>query len=655
MALAAVSCIGDVLEVESQQTDAQTVFTNYALSESNIFAIAQVCTEVNSYRGRADYYYGTNTDVELAKTSSSTKAAWQNDDYIPVFEYNTPINNKPLNLDNNPYFCIYDGIERANIVIEGLNQFANLEDPDMAYLLGEALTWRAFFYSELVKMWGEAPLRTSPVQPETIYLPKADRDDIYLQVLADLEEAIPLLYEPFKSPQTSSAFRVNKAMACGLYARVALSAAGYSWRPDEGKVGTGNLGSLRLSNNEELSKAKLYPKALAYLEEAMKMGNELEDSYEQLWRKFNNSQHLDSREVMWVRPYSDGRGRWNYHHAIASKNSPYTSYDTNDRGGATGPSPTLWWKYEKEDVRRDITCVPWYYKDKDEYNGFSLYDGVDRWFWGKYRFEWMTANPFKNGANDDGVKPIVMRYSDVLLMAAELAAYEGKLEDAKRYLLKVRRRAYVGNEEKAEAYVAALTLGSAQGSDDAAVNDRNSAGTIMKAIIDERALELAGEMVRKQDLIRWGLLKIKLDEAAADIKALAEMTGEYSAYRNATTTEDKTSGSSGLQYKQYPVFWRVVPDNKYPASSISPVEVYGLEKDQIGRLPADYSEVEPNGWVREDKYISTKVFYNDDTREFRYDHLYRNDFDDPYPRSVWPHFEYHLSLSQQTVVNDYLY
>lgn len=653
MALAAVSCMNEVLEVESQNFDAPTVFSNYTLSEYNIFSIAEACTMTNSYRGRVDYYYGANTDVELFKNGSNGNESWAADKYIPMFEYCAQTNNSDMNTTNNPYFSIFTGIERANVTIDGLRTYANLNDPDMAYLLGEALTWRAFYYSELVKMWGEVPLRTAPVQPETIYLPKADRDDIYTQVLTDLEEAIPMLYKPFETSQTSVAYRVNKAMACGLYARVAMAASGYAWRPDEGKVGTGDIGSLRLTTDENLSKAKLYPKALKYLEEALKMGNELEPSFEELWRKFNNSQHLDSREVMWVRPYSDGRGRWNYTHAIAHKNSPYTNYDANERGGTTGPSPTLWWKYEKEDVRRDITCVPWYYKDKDGDNGFALNDGVNRWYWGKYRFEWMLNTPYMGG-NDDGVKPILMRYSDLLLMAAEIAAYEGKLADAKSYLLQVRRRAYAGNETKAEAYVSALTLGSAEGSDDAAINDRNTDGTIMKAIIDERALELAGEMVRKQDLIRWGLLKIKLDEAADDIRALAEMKGAYAAYGNATTTEQKSSDSAGT-YLQYPVFWRLTSDSKYPASGLAPIEVYGLEKDQIGRLPADYSETEPNGWVKEEKFISTKVFFNDKTNEYRYQGLYRNDFNNPYPRSVWPHFDQHLMLSQGAVVNDYGY
>ena len=52
--------------------------------------------------------------------------------------------------------------------------------------------------------------------------------------------------------------------------------------------------------------------------------------------------------------------------------------------------------------------------------------------------------------NDDGVKPIYMRYADILLMAAEIANDPacGERDEtfAKNCLLEVRKRAYKGNE-----------------------------------------------------------------------------------------------------------------------------------------------------------------------------------------------------------------
>lgn len=658
MAGFATSCLDDALEVESQSAyDASVVYSEYTLAEYTIFSIGEVCGHTNSYRGRLHLWYGFNTDIEFYSSSSNGTKGWETDANISLAEYNTDPNNKNMNTATNGYNEIVAGIERANIAIQGLREYGNTaNDKDMAYLLGEALTYRAFFYSELIKMWGEVPLRVDPVGAETIYINKTDRDVIYKQILADLEEAIDYLYWPYEAKQTMSMDRMNKAFAKGLYARVAMMASGYAWRPDAGQAGTGNIGSLRLTTDAELSKDVLYPKALQHLKDIFEKGClALEPDYETLWRKFNNSEHLTgSSEVMWVIPFSNSRGRWNYTHAYAhSADSEYTN--GVKRGGSTGPNPTLWWKYEKQDVRRDMTCIPWWYNVEKSNNGtgYELRGRVNYWYWGKYRFEWQIDAPY-NGGNDCGVKPIVMRLSDVYLMAAELAAYAGDIDAARAYLLPIRERAYKGNEAMAQAYVNSLSIGSAAGNDDAAIQDYNTEGTIMKAIIDERALELAGEMHRKQDLIRWGLLKTKLDEAAADLKALAQMTGDYAAYLPyAEEVEIKTDDNKETlgTTKEYSIFWRKLDYG---------VEIFGLEKDEIGRTPADWTETEPNGWEQEG-YISERAFFSSknvswgDEQAMRWTSIYRNDLNDPWQRSVWPMFSLTMSAMQGALVNDYGY
>ena len=49
------------------------------------------------------------------------------------------------------------------------------------------------------------------------------------------------------------------------------------------------------------------------------------------------------------------------------------------------------------------------------------------------------------------------------------------------------------------------------------------------AIVDERALEFCGEFLRKADLIRWNLLKTKLDAAVEDMLALRGLEGAYAS------------------------------------------------------------------------------------------------------------------------------
>ena len=650
-AIGVVSCntLDKVLDAPSQSSYSDdVVFSNYALAEYNVFGIGEVFGHTNSYRGRVHLLYGFNTDIELRNTSSLGDAnATTSDDRYRMAEYNSTPDDKQNNTSTNAYNEIVTGIERANLCIQGLRKYGNVENnPDMAQLLGESLSYRAFFYFELIKMWGEVPLRTEPVSAETIYLKKSDRDDIYLQILADLDEAINLLYWPNASTITTRSDRMNKAFAMGLYARTALSAAGYSWRPDDGLVGTGNAGSLRLTTNPELSADKLYPKALSYLKTLISTGCcSLEPSYEQLWRKFNNSEHLSGvPEVIFVAPFSDSRGRWNYTHAFPNTAGGPWITNNSSRGGDTGPAPTLWWKYDSKDVRRDITCVPMQWNGTNQ--NFEIRGAVNYWYWGKYRFDWMLKHPY-NGGNDDGVKPIIMRYSDVLLMAAELAAYENDLEYAKTCLAQVRDRACKSGYTKYTA-VSGLSAGSASDKTGGMIADHNKPETILGAIFTERALELAGEMVRKQDLIRWGLLKTALDETAKDIEDLAKMQGAYEAYLPYSSPKEITDEKTKEVLRtvdNYKVFWRPAAEG---------IELFGLEPSQIGQQPADYSEIEPNGWKKQD-FLNAEAFYNATTDMYRWEILYRNEFNDPYPRSVWPMYALTMSAMQGALVNDYGY
>ncbi len=651
------SCFNDVLDVPSQSSfDESVVFSNYTLADYTILGIGEVFAHTNSYRGRVHLWYGFNNDVEWYNSSSHNGT---NENNNSLAEYRQDISNGNMNTADNAYNELFAGIERANLCIAGLRTYGNTEnDADMAHLLGEALAMRAFLYYELIKMWGDVPARFEPISNETIYIPKANRDEIYKQILADLDEAIEYLYWPNEAKVTGSTDRVNKSFAKGLFARIAMAASGYAWRAADDAIGTGDGGSMRLSNDPELSKAALYPRALAHLEDVIGSGTaSLDPNYESLWRKVNNAEHLAAgSETLYVIPFSSTRGRWNYTHAIRhSGYSPYTggATKTGNSGGATGPVPTLWWKYQKEDVRRDMTCAHWTYNVDMTAGteGNEMVSGVHTWYWAKFRFDWQIAAPY-NGGNDCGVKPIVMRYSDVLLMAAECAAYTGDLTSAKEYLGEVRRRAYPGNETMAANYVNALGAGSAANNDNYAIDDHANAGSIIKAIIDERALELAGEMVRKSDLIRWGLLKTKLDEARADVIALASMSGPYAAYN--TAAEDKVNdgaNENGHEYREYSVYWRRV------GGANGRVVVFGLEADEIGRTPADYSETEPNGWM-EQTYISTEKFWSASGAakgEYKYDYFYRNDYNDPWPRSVWPIFGQTLSASQGALVNDFGY
>ncbi|HIR62203.1 MAG TPA: RagB/SusD family nutrient uptake outer membrane protein [Candidatus Coprenecus avistercoris] len=557
--------------------DESNVYSNYTLSEYAIFSISETFGHTNNYRGRFLPWYGFNTDVEWYNGTNTTGKQ--------LAQYNPTTNNTQLNLDNGPYNEMFVGIERANLAIEGLRTYGDIENqPDMAYLLGEALTLRAMIYYDLIKAWGDVPARFEPINSDNIFMAKSSRDTIFVHILADLEEAINYLYWPGQSTQTATTDRINKAFACGLYARIALFASGYALRPENGTVGTGNVGSVRKTDEPQLQASVLYPNALKYLKMVIESGTaHLESSYEQLWRNFNNYDLTAGKEVLYSIPFSDGRGRWNYHFAGSHEGTAYIGTAAN-RGGDVGPVPTLYFKYEAQDTRRDVSCVNFNWIEDGQEPA-----GIDMWYFGKYRFEWMDVQPY-GGGNDDGLKPVVMRYSDILLMAAEITNELGNLNEAKDFLSQVRERAYAGNESMVTNYINGLA-------------DKNA---VFNAIVDERALEFVGEFLRKADLIRWNLLNTKLDEAKAEMTALAQRTDEvYYSYN---------ADGMGL------TFW-------------------GLDPAQSGISP------EGSQWILAEDYFS-----DFDTELI--DAMYQAD---PNQHMFWPIFDITLTNSQGYLKNDYGY
>ena len=598
---AAVLMVSCDLTTSSESTKTEEdVFSDPTLTEYQLYSITEVFGHTNSHRGRYLPWYGYNTDIEWYVSNTV-------DDKSRIAQYAITPTNGQLNVADNPYNELMTGVERANLAISKIRKYGSVETrPEMAKKLGEALTLRALIYAELLKAFGEVPARFESVtdNTETIYMNKSDKDVIFKQLLADLEESFNYLDYSVQSTD-----RVGLAFAKGLYARLALVASGYSLRPDEGMVGTGNAGSIRLSTDPDLSKEALYPKAYEALSDVISnSGLSLVSDYRELWYGVNNMDLSGGKEVIYVIPFSNTRGRWNYTFAIRTEgNSAWTTGQTSSRGGQAGPLPTVFYEYGDNDQRRDISCVN--YKWEDKGTGIkAIPAGISDWYFGKFRLEWMNAYPY-TGGNDDGVKPVYMRYADILLMAAEIAAdpASGKyhnLATAKSHLLEVRKRAYKGHEAEATAYVEALT-------------DAN----FFDAIVDERALEFVGEFLRKGDLIRWNMLKSKIDEAKGKLTALASRSGDYAQV------------GEYLWYKQ----------------TSEGLQMYGLKRGEndvtLDVPPAGSgwqcytdSNGEPSKYMSKDPF-GKKTLYKDG--------------DDPDKRQWWPIFQVTLTNSQGALKNDY--
>ncbi|MDL2282299.1 RagB/SusD family nutrient uptake outer membrane protein [Parabacteroides sp. OttesenSCG-928-G06] len=492
--IGALTACDDLLDAPTKSSmDESIIFSTPELAEGAIAGVIQSFCETNSYRGRYLVNYGSNTDCEVL----SGRVREPNHDQARLVNYNTNIGNGQMNTENNAWAKFYEGIERANLAIRGIRAYGDVaNNAQMAQILGEMLTLRAVVYNDLIKGWGDVPARFEPVNAETVYLPRADRDVIYKQLLADLEEAAELVAWPKATAVTQKTERINKAFVKGLRARLALAAGGYAQRMD---------GTIRLSSDPELAPAKMYEIARKECLDVINSGTCRLQGFEEVFKTLCGESLEAGMESLWEIPFSEGRGRVIFD--LGLQHETADKYTQQNRGGTGGPNPAMFYEYEKEDVRRDVTCIPYTWKD-----GKQVPSNLNKWCYGKYRYEWLPR--VVTSTNDDGLNWLYMRYADVILMAAEaINELEGPAAAAP-YLRMIRERAYPNHPEKVNAFMNQVS---------------SSKEAFFNAIVNERALEFTGEMLRKGDLIRWNMLGSKIRENQEKLKQLANREGKYAS------------------------------------------------------------------------------------------------------------------------------
>lgn len=265
--LLATSCGEDLLDTRSSSSsDSETMFSNETYAEAAVMNIYRQFGVDKSYRNRWLIYYGANSDTEWYVGASPDKPT---DTKTLIYSYNASYDERTAaQREQRPVRPWPTPPSRTRIwPSPACASTATWRTMRERYLLGEALVLRALYYHDLVKAWGDVPARFQPIgETGDVIKPKSDRDVIYRQIISDLEEAVNYVYWPNESGKTRLTTRVNKAFAYGLLARVCLSAAGYSQRPDEGQIGTGNVGQNRRSRLTESGQAwgdgALYTKAL---------------------------------------------------------------------------------------------------------------------------------------------------------------------------------------------------------------------------------------------------------------------------------------------------------------------------------------------------------------------------------------------------------
>ena len=448
---------------------------------------------------------------------------------------------------------LYSGIERANMLLEHIDNVPSMSAEKTAQYKSEARFLRAFYYFNLVQCWGDVPLKLeSTYSSGTVTdkdIARTDKNVIYKFIVKEMEEAADegllsakdLGYKPN---------RISKSAAWGILARVYLFWAGEHNRDDQPEPAEAKSYFERASHFGQLVMGEGHELAEDYWDTFIDMCSDkynTSGSNESIWEvefagdgtgdvrsegRIGNTIGLQCADFssqsslvgkadpgysygfLWATPklydlYTSNNDKERFTWNIAP--FTYRALDSDADKDIQGKTGIVGRTFENQELYELVTGSGWYGEKSYDYDGADegkefVNKGSQRGdvykkavapekvrkdlCCAKFRREYEPAA--KRNKNLTSINFPILRYSDVLLMVAEAEnEYWGSPTDlAKECLRDVRIRAGISDN----------------------TNELNSQIAFRNAIKDERAMELCFEFTRRFDLIRWGEFVDKMNE-----------------------------------------------------------------------------------------------------------------------------------------------
>jgi hypothetical protein len=297
----------------------------------------------------------------------------------------------------------YNGIAAANQALNALTTAA-IDPEDRNRLEGEVRFLRAYFYFNLVRMFGRVPLvlrvarDAEDANTDPIFATRAPVEDIYESITTDLQFAIDNL--PLKS--ASQVGHASKGAAQALLAKVSM----YQGKWED-----------VFALTDEVISSGQYSLVPDYATLWRQGGdNSVESVFEIQTGEFNNANFKIDNYTVSQGPRVGGSGGW------------------NDLGwGFNNPTTSLISAYEPGDVRKDATIIT--IDNSGTHAGTVLWDGfripskdsVQNFYYNYKAYTSKESESWANKEDKDRPKNIkILRYGEVLLMYAEAAIETGQ-------------------------------------------------------------------------------------------------------------------------------------------------------------------------------------------------------------------------------------
>lgn len=539
LSMGVVSC--DLTEKPTSFYEMDTYFTTADKAKMAVIGIYDCLAAEGSY-GQYVMPFASSDDMYMVRGTATGDGTRRDISHYALTSSNTWV--------ASVWNYIYEGIDRANTAIAGIEKMPDYENSDeLKELVAQARFLRAFLAFDLVRYWGDVPFKTTSTGSfgDTAQ-PRTEREKIYDQIIIDLDFAKTHL-KP--GNEVASSEVPCRGAARALLMRVYLQRAGYSL----------DRTTRTLTRPDDATRKNYFD---AVIEEWKAFGTEgyhnfYGAGYEELFKNYSKLV-LNNQESLWEIAFEPNNGQKDNAGYWATYNGPLVDAPDAGSGAANqnffGRANAFfivlpYWGdfYDDNDVRRDVNFVDYVYrwvkKDKAQVK-MSVCQEISKNMYrypGKWRREWMA--PGFVDPNHTGVNYCPLRYADVVLMAAEAYNEINDTPKAWELLNDVRARAHA-TEINSSNYASLMKAPKVY--DLPFISDGEEAGKFRTALYWERAFETAYEGQRKFDLIRWGVLGDALRAAQTYIEGWEEGA-------NLFKDVDKNGKPTKLEEGESPAVW----------------------------------------------------------------------------------------------------
>lgn len=565
MAMLSLTACNDFLDVDPDSTSANTefIYNNEGEISTALNGVYAQILSGNTFGNNLYKDFQLNSDVDFSTNTSETASG-----------------NKPARFDtrsdagniNSLWNALYTGVETANEFIFNLKNSKLYEEKmkteiadgentggvvteevpnvtKLTQMMGEAKVMRAMFYHELLSYWGDIPFTfKATYETNNLYPEVTDRQVVSDSLIADLRHAAEWMQSD-KDATLDAPERISKEAAYAMIARLALQAGGYSLNHDANDVNGYKM--TRPSNYKEY-----YQIARDYAKKVIDAGgHSLNKSFRDVF--VDECNHIVNKgdDAIFEIPFGkDNSGAWGY--AQGPKSDVDANNETDFSNGAWGSTSgnvrtTRFYRhmFKEGDARRDYICGTWGYSNQ----GLPAINFSYTMYNNKWSKLWNTVGLGKSSTGNTGINFAYIRYADVLLMFAEAdnEVNGAPTQEAIDAVNQVRRRAYNGVDYE-------LTAAQTATKED-----------FLKAVLDERKFEFAGENMRWKDLVRNNLYSEQIFYTFLAYYGVAEDQSTGSPYIDMISEHDgidyaNISAMSNIYY----VYVKNTGDANFPNSNL---------------------------------------------------------------------------------------